>query len=221
MSTKVEERGGEEAGARPERPDVLISYSRTDEAFIRRLHWDVLSDSLTEVILTGAIGDGATSVGGKPPESLPVDDLKVIEEYIKRVQPPRYPFAIDRGLLPRGKAVFDEHCASCHEFGGSRTGTVIPLDEIGTDRHRLDMWTSESAKRYNAYAATRTSSRVSSRRTATSPCHSTVCGSEPRQLECRACLRHRPRGRGQARAHRVSEDPVTVERSLRMRPMQP
>jgi len=116
------------------------------------LHWDGLSDSLTEVILTGAIGDGATSVGGKPPKSLPVDDLKEIEEYIKRVRPPKYPFPIDRGLLVRGRAVFDEHCASCHEFGGTRTGTVIPLDEIGTDRHRLDMWTRESAERYNAYA---------------------------------------------------------------------
>lgn len=116
------------------------------------LHWDGLSDSLTEVILTGAIGDGATSIGGEPPKSLPVDDLKVIEEYIKRAQPPRYPFPIDRGLVPRGRAVFAEHCASCHEFGGSLTGTVIPLDEIGTDRHRLDMWTSEAAERYNAYA---------------------------------------------------------------------
>ena len=31
----------------------------------------------------------------------------------------------------------------------SRTGTVIPLDEVGTDRHRLDMWTPASAKAYN------------------------------------------------------------------------
>jgi cytochrome c peroxidase len=28
---------------------------------------------------------------------------------------------------------------------------VIPLEEIGTDRHRLDMWTADSATAYNAY----------------------------------------------------------------------
>jgi hypothetical protein len=44
-------------------------------------------------------------------------------------------------------------CASCHAFGGARTGTVIPLAEIGTDRHRVDMWNQEAADRYNAYSA--------------------------------------------------------------------
>jgi mono/diheme cytochrome c family protein len=116
------------------------------------LHWDGLNDSLTEVVLTGAIGDGATSVGGKPPKSLPVDDLKQVEEFLLGVQPPKYPFRIDRTLAARGKAVFDDGCAGCHEFGGRRTGTVIPLEEIGTDRHRLDMWTKETADRYNDYA---------------------------------------------------------------------
>jgi cytochrome c peroxidase len=35
--------------------------------------------------------------------------------------------------------------------GAQRTGTVIPLDEIGTDRHRLDMWTASAVTAYNAY----------------------------------------------------------------------
>ena len=116
------------------------------------LHWDGLNDSLTEVVLTGAIGDGATSVSGEPPKSLPVENLKRVEEFIKRVRPPKYPYAIDDALATLGKRVFDANCAVCHEFGGRRTGTVIPLSEIGTDRHRLDMWTAETAKRYNDYA---------------------------------------------------------------------
>ena len=28
---------------------------------------------------------------------------------------------------------------------------MIPLEEIGTDRHRLDMWTADAATAYNAY----------------------------------------------------------------------
>ncbi|MDP8942538.1 MAG: cytochrome c [Actinomycetota bacterium] len=117
------------------------------------LHWDGLNDSLTEVVLTGAIGDGATSVGGKAPsKSLPVDDLKRIEDFIKETQPPRYPFPIDRGLAARGQRVFRESCAACHEFGAPRTGTVVPQAEVGTDRHRLDMWTREATDRYNDYA---------------------------------------------------------------------
>jgi len=36
-------------------------------------------------------------------------------------------------------------------LGGTRTGTLIPVDEVGTDRHRLDMWTPNAATAYNAY----------------------------------------------------------------------
>lgn len=116
------------------------------------LHWDGLNDSLTEVVLTGAIGDGATSVTGEPTDKLPVDDLKRIEDYIRKVKAPKYPFAVNRRLATRGEDVFAENCASCHEFGGERTGTVIPLPEIKTDPHRVDHWTRAAVDRYNAYA---------------------------------------------------------------------
>jgi mono/diheme cytochrome c family protein len=116
------------------------------------LHWDGLDDNLTEVVLTGAIGDGASSVTGEPTDKLPVDDLKRIEDYIKHVNAPKYPFPVNRRLAARGKAVFAGKCASCHEFGGARTGTVIPLAEVKTDRHRLDMWTKAAPEKYNAFA---------------------------------------------------------------------
>ena len=116
------------------------------------LHWDGLDDDLTEVVLTGAIGDGASSVTGEPTDKLPVDDLKRIEDYIKKVKSPKYPLRVDRRLAARGESVFKDKCASCHEFGGARTGKVIPLAEVKTDRHRLDMWTKEAAEKYNAYA---------------------------------------------------------------------
>ncbi|MBW4555633.1 MAG: cytochrome c [Trichormus sp. ATA11-4-KO1] len=110
------------------------------------LHWDGLETSLTETVQTGAIGDGATK------ESLPVEDLQKVEEYITQLEPPKYPFAVDEKLAAKGNQVFANTCASCHAFGGERTGTVIPVDEVGTDRHRLDMWTQEAADTYNKFA---------------------------------------------------------------------
>ena len=46
----------------------------------------------------------------------------------------------------------DQQCAQCHAAGGKRTGTVVPVEEVGTDRHRLDMWTPAAPVAYNAFA---------------------------------------------------------------------
>ncbi|WP_290650127.1 c-type cytochrome [Aquisalimonas sp.] len=112
------------------------------------LHWDGLNDSLTEVVLSGAVGDGAR------PKSLPVERLAELEAFIRHKEPPPYPFLdqLDKELAAQGEAVFRQNCATCHATDGARTGTVIPLQEIGTDHHRLEMWTTEAAERYNDYA---------------------------------------------------------------------
>ncbi|MGH2412143.1 MAG: c-type cytochrome, partial [Microcystaceae cyanobacterium] len=70
----------------------------------------------------------------------------------KEFQPPKYPFPIEQALADKGSQIFAQNCASCHAFGGERTGTVIPVDEVGTDRHRLDMWTQEAVDTYSAFA---------------------------------------------------------------------
>ena len=110
------------------------------------LHWDGLETSLTETVREGAIGDGAT------PKSIDLAGLERVEQFITQLDPPKFPFAINQSLAAKGKPIFDQSCASCHAFGGERTGTVIPLSEIDTDRHRLDMWTQEAADTYNNYA---------------------------------------------------------------------
>jgi mono/diheme cytochrome c family protein len=121
-------------------------------------HWDGLNTALTEVVLSSAIGDGATSKWvdrdyGKwnNTDLKEMSSLRRIQNYISTVQPPKYPFAIDEPSAKAGEAVFQSECASCHAFGGARTGTVIPAEEVGTDRHRLEMWTPNSAAAYNAY----------------------------------------------------------------------
>lgn len=110
------------------------------------LHWDGLETSLTETVNTGALGDGATR------KSINIEGLQRVEKYITELDPPKFPFAIDQAAADKGKKVFDQHCATCHAFGGERTGTVISQQEVGTDRHRLDMWTQEAADKYNAFA---------------------------------------------------------------------
>jgi len=109
------------------------------------LHWDGLSASLREVVLSSALGDGASR------KSIQLPNLARIEQWLMEVQPPAYPYEVDRALAGEGRSVYDAQCAQCHAPGGARTGTVVPVEEIGTDRHRIDMWTPAAPVAYNKY----------------------------------------------------------------------
>lgn len=111
------------------------------------LHWDGLNSSLTEVVLSSAIGDGASK------KSIALETLQEIENWLMDLQPPPYPYPIDQTLATRGQEIYAQHCASCHAPGAANTGKIIPIEEIGTDRHRLDMWTLQAAAAYNQFAA--------------------------------------------------------------------
>jgi hypothetical protein len=110
------------------------------------LHWDGLTTSLHESVVSSAIGDGASR------KSVALDNLQRIEQWLTDLPPAGYPFEYDKALAGRGRGLYDQHCAQCHAAGGARTGSVIPVEEIGTDRHRLDMWTPAAASAYNAFA---------------------------------------------------------------------
>jgi len=64
-------------------------------------------------------------------------------KYLSEIQAPKYPFAIDRQRVEAGKAVFDSNCARCH--ASERTGTRVPVEEVGTDRERLKSWSKKAA----------------------------------------------------------------------------
>lgn len=115
----------------------------------RALHWDGLESSLVETIRTGAVGDGATN------DSINIQGLERVEKFIRTQAPPPYPFVIDGQMAALGKQIFTQQsCNNCHAPDGARTGTVIPVGEpgLGTDRHRLDMWTKDAADKYNNFA---------------------------------------------------------------------
>lgn len=119
-------------------------------------HWDGLNNTLDEVLISSAIGDGTplkwVNRDWKKPDA--ESSLKRIRSFMLHAQPPPFPFPIDRQLAAQGKAVFDQQCAMCHAQGGAHTGQVESLDDpqLGTDRHRVDMWTQASATAYNDYA---------------------------------------------------------------------
>jgi hypothetical protein len=62
-----------------------------------------------------------------------------VRAYLLSLEPPKYPFPIDRALADKGASVFRENCARCHGTYGERwtyPNKVVPLAEIGTDPAR-------------------------------------------------------------------------------------
>jgi hypothetical protein len=105
-----------------------------------QLHWDGNNTMVEERNKSAAFGTGTTP---------PTIDLKAIgrvEEWIEDVKPPPYPFPVDTALATRGAAIYKQFCASCHgasggDFSGEKVGKVTPIEDINTDRRRLDSYT--------------------------------------------------------------------------------
>jgi len=108
-----------------------------------QLHWDGNNDSMEERNKSAALGAGVT------PPTIDLKSMKRVEDWIIDLPPPKYPYAIDETLAARGAPLYRQHCAECHEFGRAKTGKVTPIDEIGTDRNRLDSFSYEFAANMN------------------------------------------------------------------------
>lgn len=92
------------------------------------------------VIIDSALG----LMGAEPKDKRAfLGQIDWLVDYLKNLPAPVYPFPIDKALAAQGKPVFDTHCAACH--ASARTGTVIPLAEIDTDRGRIDTWGEKAA----------------------------------------------------------------------------
>src|SRR6266404_6186430 len=75
-----------------------------------------------------------------------------IQAYLLSLEPPKYPFAIDRDKAAKGKIVFEKTCSKCHgTYGENWTypNRVVKIDEIGTDRRRYDGITAEFGRYYD------------------------------------------------------------------------
>jgi mono/diheme cytochrome c family protein len=75
-----------------------------------------------------------------------------IQAYLLSLEPPKYPFPIDRTLAHRGEQVFARHCAKCHgTYGADWTypNRIVPIDVIGTDRKRFEGLSRSYGAHYN------------------------------------------------------------------------
>lgn len=100
-----------------------------------QLHWDGNNTSVEERNKSAALGAGVT------PATIDLDRLKRIEDWLLDFKAPPYPYTINDSLASKGEAIYRQHCSSCHDFGSALVGKVTPIDEIGTDPHRLDSYT--------------------------------------------------------------------------------
>ncbi len=80
------------------------------------------------------------------------EDYRQIYDWLESLEPPKYPFAVDSSLAESGHKVFNQHCSRCHGTygsGGSYPGKIVPIDDIGTDRVRLDALSAEGRAAYS------------------------------------------------------------------------
>ena len=110
-----------------------------------QLHWDGNTTRVEERNRSAAFGTGAT------PPTLDRPGIKRMEDWLLDAKPPAWPFGpVDAALARSGATIYRRYCADCHgasghDFSGKHVGTVVPIDEIGTDRHRLDSYTRDLA----------------------------------------------------------------------------
>jgi len=98
------------------------------------------SNDAYSVIMDSALG----LLGAAPAHKQDfLDQVAWLHDYLGNIPAPKYPFPIDAQRAASGKGVFDKNCASCH--ASERTGTPLPLAEVGTDRNRMDSWNKQAA----------------------------------------------------------------------------
>jgi hypothetical protein len=98
------------------------------------------SHDARSVIIDSALGLLAAAPHSKEDFLEQVDWL---EKYLGNLAAPKYPFPIDQAKAKAGEAVFSRNCTSCH--ASERTGTRVPVEEVGTDRERLRSWSKQAA----------------------------------------------------------------------------
>jgi mono/diheme cytochrome c family protein len=115
---------------------------------------------------THLYSDGFASKGPRPlmqfmliPENGPDKfheweaDFREIYTWLESLEPPAYPFAIDRPLAAKGEAAFAKSCAQCHGTygaGGAYPNKIVALEDVGTDPVRFEALTKHHRSGYAA-----------------------------------------------------------------------
>lgn len=122
------------------------------------LNWSCDTPAVRSVLIDSALG-----LGSAPDPNLPGDELmwkfkrrdwfvkrmEELDNFLSETPPPKYPFPVDAALAEKGRPVYAQHCAECHDVGGKYTNKPVPFDEIKTDRERADTWLQAAADEAN------------------------------------------------------------------------
>lgn len=78
-------------------------------------------------------------------------DFKDVYAFLEELRPPKYPLPVDGEIAARGERIFSKHCSSCHGSYGNQSTypeILVGIDDIKTDRTRLESLTPEHRKHY-------------------------------------------------------------------------
>jgi Cytochrome C oxidase, cbb3-type, subunit III len=121
------------------------------------LHWDGNNGNVVERNKNAAFATGAT------PPTIDLNSVARMEAYLREAKQPKYPWRIDEAKAAQGAQTYQEYCAGCHgvdghafapkdgvaepvcltpgesdDIYGPTVGLITRIEEIGTDRKRLD-----------------------------------------------------------------------------------
>ncbi|MDQ3261657.1 MAG: cytochrome c [Pseudomonadota bacterium] len=121
------------------------------------LHWDGNNGNVVERNKNAAFATGAT------PPTIDLESIGRMEAWLRDVKQPAYPYAIDQTKAAVGAKIYEEYCAGCHgangqafapedglpqteclrpgeseDIYGPQVGKITRIEDIATDRRRLD-----------------------------------------------------------------------------------
>ncbi len=79
------------------------------------------------------------------------NDFKDILSFLESLRPPKYTRAVNDELAERGRLLFNDSCSRCHGTYGDGSKLpehLVPIEEVGTDRVRLDALSIENRAGY-------------------------------------------------------------------------
>ena len=111
------------------------------------LHWDGNNNSVDERNINAAIGAGGVT---DMEDAIDLEGINRVGDWIATLASPKFPEAkINQHRAEAGATVFQTNCALCHSLDGAQVGQVTDIEDVATDRQRLDSFTESLANLLN------------------------------------------------------------------------
>ena len=151
-----------------------------------QLHWDGNNTSVVERNKSAALGAGVT------PVTIDIARMKRIEDWLWDFPAPKYPYAINEQLAAQGEGLYQQHCASCHAFGGAanRKGRAHRTNRHRPSAPRFVHLRTARKSEHSCTRVIRGASRISAKPKDTQTCRSTEFGCARHFFTTAPCRRY-------------------------------